>query len=147
MKKIQKFLAIGLIGTSLFTLFFFFFFGFLPLLNGSPFDDSQINTKQYEVMNITVIIDFGGVQDNKVVENINLTNYKTTVFDAILNCCNVTYNSYPGGAVYVTGIDGVIMNVDLSNHYWFYDVNNITSPVGASHYNLMNNSLIKWYYQ
>ena len=75
-----------------------------------------------------------------------LTNYETSVFDALLNCCSVDYIPYPNGAVYITGIDDVKNNINIANHYWLYYVNGGQPSVGCSFYYLQNNSLLTWNY-
>jgi len=62
--------------------------------------------KQYCVENITLIIDYSGVKTNEKFENINLTNYETTAYHLLLNCCEIVIIDYDWG-VYIKEINGV----------------------------------------
>ena len=147
MKKIAKYVFIGIIGVSCFSIFFFsysFLLSFQPLNNNAT--DGNESSKNFQVEGITLIVDYAGVLNVKIIENFSLTNYETTVFDALLKYCDLGYKEYPGGAVYIEEIDGVRNDVSLKNHFWLYYVNDDYVGLGASHNKLNNGDLVNWTY-
>jgi len=138
MEKWNKFIVLSIIGVSCFSLLFFFN---STLFNNpqSPFvqTEGERAVKQYSVDNITLFIDYSGVKTNEKFENISLTDYQTTVYHLLLNCCDVNIQNF-GGYIYVNGINGV-------GPGWIYTINDGAPPnMPADYYNLLSNDTIKW---
>ncbi|GAG77987.1 unnamed protein product, partial [marine sediment metagenome] len=116
-----------------------FFFNTLLLNNPqSPIiqNEGERAVKQYSVDNITLIIDYSGVKTNEKFENVSLTNYQTTVYHLLLNCCEIIIKNY-GLQIYIKEINSVTS--------WIYTVNNEPpSKIAANYYNLLNNDTVKW---
>jgi len=138
MEKRKKYILLAFLGISCFSLLFFF--NSILLHNPqSPFvqNEGEREVKQYSVDNITLIIDYSGVKTNEEFENISLTNYKTTVYHLLLNCCEITIQDF-GWGIYIQEINGV-------GPGWIYTVNNGVPPTMPSDYfNLLNNDIVKW---
>ncbi len=138
MKRKNKVISLGLLGITCFTSLFVFSIIFLPSLQASinsSNDDGR--TLQEEVSNITIIIDYSGVKDNEIYSNITLTNYNTTVYDAILKCSEIKVQDY-GWAIYVKEINGIGTG-------WTYTVNEDPLPnVPVDYFYLMDNDTVKW---
>jgi len=139
MKKNIKYIIIGLIAISSFSILLIFNFVILPNLQSNINQNNNNNrVKQFEVKNISVFIDYSGVQDkdNEFFQNLNLTNYETTAFHALLNCCEVKTIDY-GWGLYVEEINGI--------GRWIYWINNDPSPSMASNYfYLLDNDTVNW---
>lgn len=138
MRKSNKYILLFLIGFISFSLLFIFN---SSLLNNpqNPFiqKEGERAVRQYRVDNITLFIDYSGVKTNEKFENISLTNSQTTVYRLLLNCCDVSIQTF-GGYIYVSGINGVGTG-------WIYTVNNGTPPsIPADYYNLLDNDIVKW---
>ena len=138
MNKKTKYILIGIIAIFCFTSFlalnFFFFSNFQGSITQTSGDE---RVRQLEVSNITVIVDYSGVKENEVFWNITLTNYNTTVYQAILMCCEVKVQDY-GWAIYVKSINGVGTG-------WTYTVNNDPLPnVPVDYFYLLDNDTVKW---
>jgi len=140
MNKRTKYIIIGLFGSSFIALFLFFNFIIFPSWQTKINEDNEnIREKQFEVSNVTLIVDYSGVKDNDLFKNINLTNYKTTVYHALLNCCEVAIQDYDT-AIYVKEINGV-------GEGWTYTVNNEPLPnIPANYFYLLDNDTVKWTY-
>jgi len=92
--------------------------------------------KQYSVDNITLFIDYSGVKTNEKFENISLTNYQTTVYHLLLNCCEIIIQNF-GSDIYIKEINSVAS--------WIYTVNNSIPPrMASNHFNLLDNDTVKW---
>jgi hypothetical protein len=139
MEKRNKYILMAFLGISCFSLLFFF--NSIPLHDPqSPFiqNEGERAVKQYRVDNITLFIDYSGVKTNEKFENISLTNYKTTVYHLLLNCCEVSIQYNSRGDIYVNGINGVGTG-------WIYTVNDGALPeMPADYYNLLDNDTVKW---
>ena len=140
MEKRNKYILLALVGISCFSLLFFF--NSILLHNPqSPIipNEGEREVKQYSVDNITLIIDYSGVKTNEKFENVSLTNYQTTVYHLLLNCCEITIQKY-GVYIYVDGINGVGTG-------WIYTVNDGVHPMlPVNYYNLLYNDIVKWKY-
>ena len=138
MEKRIKYILLVLIGISCFSLLFFF--NTILLQNPeSPINQNngERDVKQYCVENITLIIDYSGIKTNEKFENINLTNYETTAYHLLLNCCEIVTIDYDWG-VYINEINGVGVG-------WIYTINNDVPPSMPSNYfNLLDNDTVKW---
>jgi len=138
MEKRIKYILLVLIGISCFSLLFFY--NTILLQNPeSPINQNngERDVKQYCVENITLIIDYSGVKTNEKFENINLTNYETTAYHLLLNCCEIVFIDYDWG-VYIKEINGVGVG-------WIYTINNDVPPSMPSNYfNLLDNDTVKW---
>jgi len=138
MQKTKKYILLLVIGISCFSLLFFIY----STLSNNPQapiiqNEGERSVKQHSVDNITLFIDYSGVKTNEIFENISLTDYKTTVYDLLLNCCEVSILNY-GGYIYVNGINSVGTG-------WIYTVNNEPLPnIPADYYNLLDNDTVKW---
>lgn len=142
MSNLKKALFVIFIGSISFSLLFLVYFGVIPLIPSSTYGNKSNNG----VENITLIIDYSGVRDLKIKENFSLPEGNTSVFHALDKWCDLKYKIYSGGAVFIEGIDGVINNINLSNHNWLYYVNGEFARVGASGYFLNHSDLINWNY-
>jgi len=93
---------------------------------------------------VSFVIDYSGVlnQESHMIET--PSNY--SVFDILLSIANVSYEDYPTG-VLITGINNVVQDQNLTNHYWIFYVNGDRSNRGASITYLMNNDLVEWSYE
>ena len=69
----------------------------------------------------------------------NLTNYETTVYHALLNCCDIKIKDYSWG-IFVEEINGIGVG-------WIYWINNDAPPTMPSNYfYLMDNDTVNWKY-
>lgn len=138
MEKRIKYIFLVLIGISCFSLLFFF--TRILLQNPEPpinQDNGERDVKQYSVDNITLIIDYSGVKTNEKFENVSLTNYQTTAYHLLLNCCEITIENY-GLRIYVKEINGVGVG-------WIYTINNGVPPnMPSNYFNLLDNDTVKW---
>ena len=137
MEKRNKYILLAFLGVSCFSLLFFFN-SLLPHNPPSPIiqNEGERAVKQYSVDNITLIIDYSGVKTNEKFENVSLTNYQTTVYHLLLNCCEIIIKNY-GLQIYIKEINSVTS--------WIYTVNNEPpSNIAANYYNLLNNDTVKW---
>ena len=140
MNKKNKFIVIGLIGIFCFTLFFVFSFILFPNSQTS-INENNVDgrVKQLQVSNITVVIDYSGVKDNEIFRNISLINYETSVYHAILNCCEISVQNY-GWGKFVKEINGVGVG-------WTYTVNNEPPPsMPSDYFYLRDNDTVRWTY-
>ena len=139
MKKKKRFILISFIAIFSFSFLLIFSFVIGPQIQSSI---NQVigneREKQFEVINITVIIDYSGAKNNDLFENINLTNYKTTAYHALINCCSVVVRDYSSG-IYVEKINGVGIG-------WMYTVNEEYPNIPSNYYYLMGNDTVKWIY-
>ena len=140
MKKKIKYIIIALVGVSSFTSLLLFNFLILPNLNpNSNLINNNNREKQFNVQNITVYLDYSGVKDNEIFLNLNLSNYETTAYHALLNCCNITIKEYGWGR-FVQYINGVGVG-------WIYWINNDPPPTMPADYSyLMDNDTVSWKY-
>ena len=138
MEKRTKYISLVLIGISCFSLLFLF--NTILLQNPEPpinQKNGERDVKQYSVENITLIIDYSGIKTNEKFENINLTNYETTAYHLLLNCCEIVIIDYDWG-VYLKEINGVGVG-------WIYTINNGVPPrVPSNYFNLLDNDTVKW---
>jgi len=138
MEKRNKYILLAFLGISCFSLLFFFN-SFLLHNPQFPFlqNEGERAVKQYSVDNITLFIDYSGVKTNEKIENISLTNYKTTVYHLLLNCCEITIQDF-GWGIYIQEINGV-------GPGWIYTVNNEAPPsMPSDYFNLLNNDNVTW---
>lgn len=137
MEKRTKYIFLVLLGISCFSLLFFF--TTILLQNPrSPInqDNGERDVKLYRVENITLIIDYSGIKTNEKFENITLTNYETTAYHILLNCCEITIKNY-GLQIYVKEINSVTN--------WIYTINNGVPPsMPCNYFNLLDNDTVKW---
>ena len=138
MVKKTKFIVIGLIGIICFGFLFIFSFLIMPNIQSSISQNYENDSeKQFKVTNITVIIDYSGVKNNEIFKNINLTNNKTTVYHALVNCCDIVVHDY-GWGIYVKEINGVGVG-------WIYIVNDDPPPnIPSNYFFLKDNDTVKW---
>lgn len=139
MKKKSRLILISSIAIFSFSFLLIFSFVIGPQMQSSI---NQVigneNEKQFEVTNVTVVIDYSGVKDNELFENINLTNYKTTAYHALINCCSVVVKDY-GSGIYVEKINGVGVG-------WMYTVNDEYPKIPSDAFYLIGNDTVKWIY-
>ena len=138
MEKRIKYILLVIIGISCFSLLFLF--NTILLQNPeSPINQNngERDVKQYCVENITLIIDYSGIKTNEKFENINLTNYETTAYHLLLNCCEIVIIEYDW-RVYIKEINGVGVG-------WIYTINNGVPPnMPSNYFNLLDNDTVKW---
>ena len=136
MRKTHRFILISFIAIFSFSFLLIFSFIIAPQMQSSINQDiGNEREEQFEVTNVTVIIDYSGVKNNELFENINLTNYKTTAYHALINCCSVVVQYY-GSGIYVEKINGVGV--------WMYTVNEEYPNIASNYFNLMDNDTVKW---
>jgi hypothetical protein len=82
MEKNNKYILIVFITILSFSILILVNFMILPNFTNNT--DSGERTKLSEVYNITLKIDYSGEKANEVFYDINLTNYQTTVYDALV---------------------------------------------------------------
>ena len=105
MNKKSKSISIAFIGIFCISFFLVLSFVIFPKSQASITENSgNGRVKQFQVSNITIIIDYAGAKDNEMFLNINLTDYETTVYHATLNCSKVTIQDY-GWGLYVKEIN------------------------------------------
>jgi len=134
----KKYIIVGLIG--FLSFFLLILFNYIILQNFQPNyhqDNGIRNIKQFKVNNITLLIDYSGIKDNEKYENISLTNYETTAYHALLNCCDVIIQDY-GWGLFVVEINNI-------GPGWIYSVNNDSPPsIPVNLFYLLDNDSIKW---
>ena len=97
--------------------------------------DNNNRDNKFEVTNISVFIDYSGVQENDFFQNLNLTDYKTTAFDALSNCCIIRTKNFNYG-LFVEVINGVGVG-------WIYWINNDLPPnIPSNYFNLLDNDTV-----
>lgn len=140
MKKNVKYLLIGIIAISSFTILIVFNFVILPNLQSNLNQTINNNReKKFEVRNISISIDYSGNKENEFFQNLNLTNYETTAYHALLNCCEIKIKDH-GWGIYVEEINGVGIG-------WIYWTNNDPPPMIPSNYFfLVDNDTVNWIY-
>ncbi|MFX1375057.1 MAG: hypothetical protein ACFFA0_04535 [Promethearchaeota archaeon] len=139
MKKNIKYILISVIGISSFTMFFLFSFLIVPNLQSTIAQNSTDREKQFQVENISVYIDYSGVKENEMFQNLNLTNYQTTAYHAVLNCCDIKIKDY-GWGIFVEEINDVGIG-------WIYWINNDIPPsIPSNYFYLMDNDTVNWKY-
>ena len=138
MEKRNKYILLAFLGISCFSLLFFFNFILLNNPQSTIFQNEEERvTRQYSVDNVTLFIDYSGVKTNEKFENISLTNFETTVYNLLLNCCEISIQNF-GGYIYVNEINGV-------GPGWIFTVNSGAPPnMPSDYYNLLNNDVVKW---
>jgi len=135
MEKTTKYILIVIIAILAFSSLITINFWILPNLEeiNTPNGDRE---KLSEVYNITLKVDYSGEKPNDFFTNINLTNYKTTVYHALVNCCSVQERWY-GDRVFIERINGVGIG-------WVYYVNDDFPGIPCNNFNLRNNDTILW---
>jgi hypothetical protein len=126
-RKFNKYILIAILAIASFTSFFVF---------ASNIEVAEINQPLREVQNITLIIDYGNGTIN-TWENFELTEYNTTVFDALIKWANVEITDYGDMGIIVESINGRGGN-------WLYSINDEFPGVSANKYNLKNGDTVKW---
>ena len=138
MEKRIKYILLIFIGITCFSLLFLF--NTILLQNPEPpinQNNGERDVKQYSVENITLIIDYSGIKTNEKFENINLTNYETTAYHILLDCCEIVIIDY-GWGVYIKEINSVGVG-------WIYTINNGVPPsMPCNYFNLLDNDTVKW---
>ena len=135
---LELIVIIGIVGISCFSLLIYVDSTLFKNQN-SPFipREGDRAVKQSSVKNITLFIDYSGVKTNELFENISLTNFQTTVYHLLLNCCEVSTQNY-GGFIYVNGINGIGTG-------WIYTVNNGAPPgIPSDYFYLLDNDTVEW---
>ena len=69
------------------------------------------------------------------------------LFELMDQNLNITYETYAGLGHLITGIDGVVSNVDISSYYWIFYVNGQKSNVGADLVFPIEGDIIQWNYE
>ena len=138
MKKNVKYLIIGIIAISSFTVLIVFNYYIIPNFqsNLSQIENND-RVKKFEVNNITVSVDYSGVKEKEIFQNINLTNYETSAFHALANCCVIRYVDFSWG-LKVEEINGV-------GGGWIFWINNDPLPnIPSNFFNLLDNDTVNW---
>ncbi|MFW9999440.1 MAG: DUF4430 domain-containing protein [Candidatus Hodarchaeota archaeon] len=125
--KFNKYIIIGILAIASFAAFFVF---------TSSIEVSEVNEPLKEVQDITLIVDYGNGTVN-TWENIVLTDYNTTAYDALTKCCKVEITDY--------GDMGIIVeSINYRSGNWRYSINDEFPGVSANKYNLKNSDVVKW---
>lgn len=135
MEKKSKYILIALITVISFSLLGFFSFWVLTDLETDNGGNGE-REKLYQVYNITLKIDYSGEKLNEQYYKINLTDYDTTVFDALDECCNISFDLY-GDRIFITEINQIKCG-------WIYYVNNEFPGIACNLFNLKSNDSILW---
>ncbi len=126
-RKFNKYFLIGIIAAASFASFFVF---------TNSIEVADVNKPLREVHDLTLIVDYGN-GTVKTIENLELSDYNTTAFDALINGCQIEYKDYDEMGILVEEIDGVKGN-------WRYSINNDFPGVSSDKYNLKNGDTVKW---
>jgi len=124
MEKKKKFVLIGIIATTLFSV--------LLIINFSLYTTPD---KLETVENITLVVDYNN-STIKTQENFTLSGGKTTAFDALNHWCEIQYDDF-GWGVIVRAIDGQSGN-------WLYFINGNAPGVGSNVFVLSDGDLVEW---
>lgn len=138
MNKKIKFGIIGIIAVLSFSTLILFNFLILPNFQSTLSQNlNKDRVNKFEVKNISVFIDYAGPQENQFFQNLNLTNYETSAYHALLNCCNVKVKTYSSG-YFVEEINGVGAG-------WIYWINDNPPPnIPSNYFYLMDNDTVNW---
>ncbi len=145
MEKIHKYLLLVIIGTTCFTGLILFNFYVVPewqsSLNQSSNDDDDaymgLDDPLTKVHNITLIVNYDGELPKLTKRDFNLTDGKTTAFDAVDKWCELIHNE---DKTYVTRIDGI-------GEGWTYYVNEPPLPSKpAIEFYLDDGDTVYWIY-
>jgi hypothetical protein len=138
MEKRIKYIILAFIGITCFSLLFFLNSILLHNPQSPIFQNEEDRAVRLQnVDNITLYIDYSGVKTNDRFDNISLTNYQTTIYHLLLNCCEVSTQDF-GGFIYINEINGV-------GPGWIYTINNGAPPtMPADYYNLLDNDVVRW---
>jgi hypothetical protein len=128
-KKFNKYIIIAILASASFASFFVF---------TSSIEVAEVNEALREVQDITLIVDYGN-GTIKTLENLELTDYNTTAFNALINWCEVEYKDYGEMGILVEEIDGIRGN-------WRYSINGDFPGVSSNKYNLKNGDTVEWVY-
>jgi len=127
LKKYNKYILIVILATASFASFFVF---------TSSIEVGEVNEPLKEVDDITLTIDYGN-GTIKIWENLELTDYNTTAYDALIKCCKTEITDYGDMGIIVESIDGVRGN-------WRYSINDEFPGVSAEKYNLKSGDSVNW---
>ena len=128
-RKFNKYALIAILATASFASFFVF---------TNSIEVADVNKPLREVHDLTLIVDYGN-GTVKTLENLELTDYNTTAFDALVNGCQIEYKNYGEMGILVEQIDGIKGN-------WRYSINGDFPGVSSNKYNLKNGDTVKWVY-
>ncbi len=97
----------------------------------------QTNKSNEELINVSLIIDYGNSTESKTifVEN------GTTVYDAMRKAVNLSVKTHPTYGVFVEGINGVMQG---NGKYWQYYIDGKLAPVGVSNYIINRSLILEW---
>jgi hypothetical protein len=126
-KKYNKYILISVLAIASFTSFFLF---------TSSIEVGEVNTPLREVIDITLIVNYG---NGTIVTwaNFTLSDYNTTAFDALSEWCEVEITDYGERGIIVESINDLKKN-------WLYSVNGESPGVSAKKYNLRDGDIVEW---
>jgi hypothetical protein len=126
-KKFNKYILISVLAIASFTSYFLF---------TSSIEVGEVNTPLREVIDITLIVNYG---NGTIVTwaNFTLSDYNTTAFDALSEWCEVEITDYGERGIIVESINDLKKN-------WLYSVNDESPGVSAKKYNLRDGDIIEW---
>ena len=128
--KHKKYILFAMFGTSSFMLLFNYNYSLYYI---------KPNLEE-EVYDIKVSVDYGN-GTIAIWEDLTLTDYKTSAFNALDSCCDVDYTDY-GWGIFINSVDGI--GGGFSS--WTYTVNGEFVKKGASVYALHSGDNITWTY-
>ena len=97
-----------------------------------------------EDIEVTLNISFATIQSNLSYTLQSFTN--TSVFELLNKTVIVSYDKY-GFAYFVTGINGVYQNNNITGYFWIYYINDIKANVASNDYLLKSGDQILWNYE
>ncbi len=90
-------------------------------------------------------VKFNGIKPD--IQKSYLLNTTLTVYNLTILDNNVTIKVYPNLGYFVTSIDGVFNNINRSNAFWIYYLNNVRGSLAVDQMVPVNNTVISWRYE
>ena len=126
MEKYWKPVLIVILLVSSFTVLIFYSFGVIDFTGG----DGEAEEVNVQGLSLTVDYNNGSV---KMRKNFTLSEKDASALAALEKWCEVEYEQYPSGDVFVKSI---YVQKNEGKYYWLYYVNGEFAGVGASSYEL-----------
>ncbi|MCY3413269.1 MAG: DUF4430 domain-containing protein [Candidatus Heimdallarchaeota archaeon] len=116
----------------------------LFLLFSQLFSPSPPNSYEVYPITSTITVSYAGLIENNSLTVQAFTN--NTVYDILIANFVVETISY-GHAIYISGINNVIANQNITNYFWIYYVNGIRVNQACNAYYLNDHDSIIWSYE
>lgn len=100
-----------------------------------------------EEIEVRLDISYAGLQSNQSFIIQSFSN--TSVFEILNTTVFVNYDIYDiyGQAIFVTGIERVLQNENITGYHWIYYVNDLKANIASNDYFLKNGDKILWNYE